>query len=425
MDSPFATRRSCPHSAFQRIVILLLTLAAAGAAMSCRLPMMQYGAPKRSGGTLDLVISNGSARTLLPSIDMNIASYQIKGVGPNGATLTQDTVQTTTVMSGLVVGVWNITVAALNKDGQNIGVGSSSITLSSTEAVSLSITVTPIQGNGVVSLTTTWPATEVVLPSISASLLRAAGASIPLSYTLGTGTATASDSAIPDGYYTLAQSLFDNGVLVMGSVEVVRIVAGQTTSGTFDYSNLNVVDPTLNVNITPNMNEPLTVALSGVASSLTAGGVMTATPNVSGYTGNVTYVFYLNGQAQATTNSSSPLWTFGSDLVPGNYRLDVTAFSADDQRAGSATASFTVSIPPGTVVLAWNPESDTTVVGYKLHYGQSSGSYTSVIDAGAHAMAVVSGLTAGATYYFAATAYNASGVESPYSNEISYTVPAS
>lgn len=386
---------------------------------------MPQFAGNKSGGTLELAISNGSARTLLPAIDMTIASYQVKGTGPNGATFTQDTTQPTDEITGLVAGVWNVTVAALNKDGQNIGAGSSSVTLTTTAAASLAITVTPIQGAGTISLTTTWPAAEVSVPSITASLLPTAGSAIPLTYTLGSGTASVSDATISNGYYTLSQSLYDNGVLVMGSVEVVRIVAGQTTSGTYDYSNLNMVDPTLNVSITPVMNNPLTVSLAGVASSLSVGGTMTATPSVSGYTGNVTYVFYVNGQAEGTSNSSSPSWTFGSNLVPGNYRLDVTAYSADQQQAGSATATFTVSTPPGTVVLAWNPESDTSVAGYKLHYGQTSGAYTSAVDAGTKAMAVVSGLTAGTTYYFAVTAYTASGTESLDSNEVSYTVPAS
>ena len=35
----------------------------------------------------------------------------------------------------------------------------------------------------------------------------------------------------------------------------------------------------------------------------------------------------------------------------------------------------------------------------------------------------ISGLVPGATYYFAATTYNAAGLESPFSSEVSYLVP--
>jgi len=74
------------------------------------------------------------------------------------------------------------------------------------------------------------------------------------------------------------------------------------------------------------------------------------------------------------------------------------------------------------VTLAWdqNPESD--VIGYKIHYGQSSGSYSTTVDVGDYRSCVISGLEIGVTYYFVVTAYT-SEAESSYSDEISYTVP--
>ena len=62
-------------------------------------------------------------------------------------------------------------------------------------------------------------------------------------------------------------------------------------------------------------------------------------------------------------------------------------------------------------------------MGYNLYYGGASGIYTNIIRAANTTNTVVSGLTDGATYYFAATAYDNSGVESPFSNEASYVVP--
>ena len=424
MSTPSAIR---PRRSRSTIFSLLSAMILVAAMISCTLPTMPMkpSASAKHGGTLDLTISGNTAKTLLPGIDMNIASYQIKGTGPNGVGFDQTTTQTSNVFTGLVVGSWDIVVAALNASGQNIGIGSNSVTLSANDAVSLAITVAPIQGNGTLSLTTTWPASEVAAPSINASLLPPAGAAIPLTYTIGSGSATLTDSSIPSGYYTLTQTLLDNGVVVMGAVEVVRIVAGAVTSGTFDFSNLNMADPTITVNITPLMDNPLTVALSGVSTSLAYGGSMTATPSATGYSGNITYVYYLNGQAKGTATSASPSWTFGSDLAPGNYRLDVTAYSADGLQAGSTSANFTVVVPAGSVVLAWNPDSDPTVTGYKINYGTASGSYTASVDVSTKTMGEVSGLLLGETYYFAATGYTSAGVQSGYSNEVTFTVPAS
>ena len=75
------------------------------------------------------------------------------------------------------------------------------------------------------------------------------------------------------------------------------------------------------------------------------------------------------------------------------------------------------------VTLAWNASTDPTVVGYNIYYGGGSGNYTNVTSAGNATNLTVSGLVGGATYYFAATTYNSSGVQSPFSSEVSYSVP--
>ena len=77
------------------------------------------------------------------------------------------------------------------------------------------------------------------------------------------------------------------------------------------------------------------------------------------------------------------------------------------------------------VTLAWSPSSAPNLAGYKIYYGTASRNYSSVINAGSQTTATVTGLTSGATYYFAATAYNTSGIESVFSNEAPYTAPSS
>ena len=92
---------------------------------------------------------------------------------------------------------------------------------------------------------------------------------------------------------------------------------------------------------------------------------------------------------------------------------------------GLALALALTCAQAGQVKLAWDPPTTTTgLAGYKLRYGRASGSYTTTINIGNHTSHTVSGLTDGATYYFVATAYNSSGHESGFSNEVRYTVPA-
>lgn len=68
--------------------------------------------------------------------------------------------------------------------------------------------------------------------------------------------------------------------------------------------------------------------------------------------------------------------------------------------------------------LAWDPNSESDLAGYKLYYGQKSASYTASVDVGKRTSYTLSGLDDAKTYYLALTAYNTSRVESGYSNEV-------
>src|SRR5213594_2391705 len=74
------------------------------------------------------------------------------------------------------------------------------------------------------------------------------------------------------------------------------------------------------------------------------------------------------------------------------------------------------------VTLAWDPNTETDLAGYKLYYGTSSGSYPSSVDVGNLTSYTLSGLLEGRTYYFAATAYDLNVNESGFSNEVSKAI---
>jgi len=78
----------------------------------------------------------------------------------------------------------------------------------------------------------------------------------------------------------------------------------------------------------------------------------------------------------------------------------------------------------GVVTLQWDPNSEADVVGYKVYYGTSSRTYSAPIPLGLQTTYTFAHLAAG-TYYFAVTAFNNSGLESAFSNEVSTTVSGS
>lgn len=91
--------------------------------------------------------------------------------------------------------------------------------------------------------------------------------------------------------------------------------------------------------------------------------------------------------------------------------------------SGSSSPS-PASSPGQSVSLSW--EAPTTsndgtgiddLSGYKIYYGNSSRNYTQSIDVGNSTSASISSLSSG-TWCFAVTAYDMSGNESSYSDEV-------
>jgi hypothetical protein len=72
----------------------------------------------------------------------------------------------------------------------------------------------------------------------------------------------------------------------------------------------------------------------------------------------------------------------------------------------------------GSVSLSWDANAEQDIAGYKVYWGTSSGVYDQFSDV-SQTTASVSDLTVGVRYYFAVTAYDLSGLESGYSEEVS------
>lgn len=81
----------------------------------------------------------------------------------------------------------------------------------------------------------------------------------------------------------------------------------------------------------------------------------------------------------------------------------------------------------GSISLEWDQNPEPEVGGYRVHYGEQSGSYNEYIDVGGSTYTEITDLPENSTYYFAVTAYPAlvySDIfaESDYSSEVSATI---
>ncbi len=160
-----------------------------------------------------------------------------------------------------------------------------------------------------------------------------------------------------------------------------------------------------------------------------------------------------DGKVNVTYQLYNPAGPVGGSGVVSIGRKD--GFYADDPNAqtisilGSASGYFTtsnhvtlygnsvgdpgkvtnvgVSNGPmqGQVTLAWNPNMESNIAGYRVFYGTESGIYTKVFGVGNTNTATISGLSPGKTYYFTVRAHNMKAYEGEYSAEVSKTVGAS
>ena len=83
---------------------------------------------------------------------------------------------------------------------------------------------------------------------------------------------------------------------------------------------------------------------------------------------------------------------------------------------------YPVKAIAGSVSIAWDPNTEADLAGYKVYVGTSPGTYSQTIDVGHVTTFTISDLTDGETYYVALTAYDIFANESGSSTEVSTTL---
>ena len=189
----------------------------------------------------------------------------------------------------------------------------------------------------------------------------------------------------------------------------------------------------------PNPNDPKLPGnsapqISGTpTSALNFGNAYSFTPNASDPDGD-TLTFEVANLPIWAGFSTSNGQISGTPLLGHVGTYSNIAITVSDGAASATLGPFTITVNAvsnGSVTLNWTAptenEDGTTLVdlaGYKIYWGTTPGSYpNSVTINNASISTYVVGNLSPATYEFVATSFNASGVESVFSNSATKIVP--
>src|SRR5256885_2610948 len=255
----------------------------------------------------------------------------------------------------------------------------------------------------------------------------------------GPTTANLSWSASTDNVGVTAYFLLRNGVQVATPTTTSFADTGLSAATTYSYTvaardaagnispnstSVSVTTASVSVADTTPPTTPigLTAAVSGSSGANLSWSASTDNVGVTGYT------VRRNGVQVATPVTTSFADTGLSAATTYSYTV-AARDAAGNISPNSASVSVTTPPPPpsNSASLASDAVTTPTLAGYRVYFGTAPGTYLQSLGQGISVGNVtaytLTGLASGSQYYFAVTAFDTVGVESPYSNEVSKNVP--
>jgi cellulose 1,4-beta-cellobiosidase len=271
----------------------------------------------------------------------------------------------------------------------------------------------------------TTPSTDTAPPSMPAGLTAAAA---------GSTGANLSWSASTDNVGVIGYIVRRNGVQVATPVSTSYADAGLSAATTYSYTvaardaagNLSPHSASVSLTIAdttpPTTPTGLTAAVAGSTGANLSWSASTDNVAVTGY------IVRRNGVQIATPATTSLANTGLSAATTYSYTV-AARDAAGNISPNSTSVSVTTPTPPpsNSASLEWDSVTVPNLSGYRIYFGTAPGTYLQSPGQGFSVGNVTDytmiGLASGSQYYFAVTAFDTLGIESPYSNEVFKNIP--
>jgi hypothetical protein len=180
------------------------------------------------------------------------------------------------------------------------------------------------------------------------------------------------------------------------------------------------------VSVTTPQSAAIGVALNSSISAIFSETMNDSTLNSASFTVTTNTGVAVTGSVTVTDNTAT--FVPSVDLEANTQYIATISTAATDSTGNALTDNYSWSFTTaaatevGTTILSWDPVIATDLSGYRVYYGTAPGTYLQSIGQGIEVGNVVTytvtGLSPGTRYYFAVTAYDTTGNESIYSNEV-------
>lgn len=241
-----------------------------------------------------------------------------------------------------------------------------------------------------------------------------------LSLSAASGTTTTETDSI-------SASVNLSGLTAGTYTAAINVVAGGATN------TLQVIPVSLTVAAAPTATPVIGLSLTSLTYAGTAGGTNPSNQSFTvSNTGSGTLTWtagdsagWLTLSPAAGTNTGTVTASVNlTGLAAGTYSGTITVAATG---ATSKTLPVSLTVSPGkttssSATLNWNANTETDLAGYKIYVGTQSGTYGAPIVLGIANTYQITNLTIGTTYFFAITAYDKAGNESPHSSEASKSI---
>jgi hypothetical protein len=339
-----------------------------------------------AGPATPLVLHAGQSFTLTVKFSPRAAGLMSGNVEISGADL--NVPLTATGMAPATTGQLAVSPPTLSLG--SIVVGSSGTASGTLTASGGSVTVTADQSNS----------SAFAISGLTLPVTIPAGQSVPF-------TVTFTPSAVGSASGTLA---FTSNAQISSTTESL------TGTGTATPGQIALSPSTLsfgNVNVGATSTEATTATASGASVTISSAAMSNSLFALSG----ASFPMTLNA------GQSAQIYVVFSPSKSGTDSGTLTLNSnASNSKMSESLAGVGVT-PQYSVSLTWNA-STSSVQGYNIYRGASPGAYAKLnTTVDANTSYSDGTVTAGATYYYAATSVNSSGQESGYSSPIQVTIP--